>query len=64
MTFEDTDGTLLGGPVALSGGTASITVPSLSSGRHVITVLYSGDYLYQPNTNTGTGFVVTVSGTP
>ncbi len=64
VTFEDTDGTLLGGPVALSGGTASITVPSLSSGRHVITVLYSGDYLYQPNTNTGTGFVVTVSGTP
>ena len=60
VTFEDTDGTMLGRP-ALSGGTASLTVPSLSSGRHVITVLYSGDNLYQPN-QTPTGFVVRVSG--
>jgi hypothetical protein len=65
VTFEDSDGTVLGsGPVTLSGGTASLTVPNLGSGRHVIAVLYSGDILYQPNTGTGAGFVVTVSGTP
>ena len=54
VTFEDSDGTVLGsGPVTLSGGTASLTVPNLSSGTHVIAVLYSGDTLYQPNTETG-----------
>lgn len=58
VTFEDTDGTKLGSST-LSGGTASITVPSLGSGRHVITVLYSGDTLFQPNT--ASGFVVRVS---
>ena len=63
VTFEDTDGTVLGsGPVTLSGGTASITVPNFGSGPHVITVLYSGDVLYQPNTSSG--FVVRVRGTP
>ena len=63
VTFEDTDGTVLGGgPVALSGGTASITVSNLSTGTHQITVLYSGDVLYEPNT--ASGFTVTVSGTP
>lgn len=63
VTFKDTDGTVLGtGPVALSGGTASITIPSLGSGRHLITALYSGDVLYQPFT--ATGFVVRVAGTP
>ncbi|MGO8720336.1 MAG: FG-GAP-like repeat-containing protein [Acidobacteriaceae bacterium] len=65
VTFEDSDGTVLGsGPVTLSGGTASLTVPNLGSGNHQITVLYSGDVLYQPNTETGAGFVVSVSGTP
>jgi hypothetical protein len=63
VTFEDSDGTVLGsGPVALSGGTASLTIPNLGSGSHVITVLYSGDALYQPNT--ASGFVVQSSGTP
>ena len=61
VTFEDTDGTVLGS-APLSGGTASLTVPSLGSGRHVITVLYSGDTLFQPNTMSG--FVVRVSGVP
>lgn len=65
VTFEDSDGTVLGsGPVTLSGGTASLTVPNLGSGNHQITVLYSGDVLYQPNTETGAAFVVAVSGTP
>jgi hypothetical protein len=61
VTFEDTDGTVLG-TATLSGGTASLTVPSLASARHVITVLYSGDTLFQPNT--ASGFVVRVQGTP
>jgi hypothetical protein len=61
VTFEDTGGAVLGS-IALSGGTASLTVPSLGTGRHVITVLYSGDTLFQPNTMSG--FVVRVSGTP
>lgn len=63
VTFEDSDGTMLGS-ATLSGGTASLTVPNLASGRHQITVLYSGDVLYRPNTNTNLGFVVRVSGTP
>ncbi|MGB8477949.1 MAG: FG-GAP-like repeat-containing protein [Acidobacteriaceae bacterium] len=63
VTFEDTDGTVLGsGPVTLSGGTATLTIPNLGTGLHVITVLYSGDTLYQPNT--ASGFVVQSSGTP
>ena len=61
VIFEDTNGTVLGSGT-LSGGTASITVPSLGSGQHVITVLYSGDVLYQPNTDSG--FVVRARGTP
>lgn len=61
VTFEDTDGAVLGS-ATLSGGTATLTVPSLGSGLHVITVLYSGDTLFQPNTMSG--FKVRVSGTP
>lgn len=57
VTFEDTNGAVLGS-ATLSGGTASLTVPSLSSGSHVITVLYSGDTLFQPTT--ASGFVVRV----
>ena len=65
VIFEDTNGAVLGGgPVPLSGGTASVTVPNVGSGTQQITVLYSGDVLYQPNTATGPGFVVTVTGTP
>ena len=59
VTFEDSDGTILGS-TALSGGTASLTVPNLGSGQHVITALYSGDSLFQPNTMSG--FTVRVSG--
>ncbi len=63
VTFEDSDGTMLG-TATLSGGTASLTVPNLGTGRHQITVLYSGDVLYRPNTTTNLGFIVQVSGTP
>jgi Bacterial Ig-like domain (group 3)/FG-GAP-like repeat len=61
VTFEDTNGTMLGS-ATLAGGTASLTVPSLGTGEHIITVLYSGNTLFQPNTMSG--FVVRVSGTP
>jgi hypothetical protein len=61
VTFEDTNGAVLGSGT-LSGGTASVTVPNLGTGSHVITVLYSGNALFQPNTTTG--LVVRVSGTP
>ncbi len=66
VIFEDTDvGIPLGnGPVALSSGTASLTLPNLGSGHHQITELYSGDMLYQPSTATGPGFIVDVLGTP
>ncbi len=66
VIFEDTDkGTPLGnGPVALSRGTASLTLPNLGSGHHQITELYSGDMLYQPSTATGPGFIVDVTGIP
>jgi hypothetical protein len=43
-------GTALGAPVALSGGTASLTVPS-TLGSASITATYSGDTLY--NTSNG-----------
>jgi hypothetical protein len=59
VTFEDTNGAVLGS-ATLSGGTASVSVPNLASGSHVITVLYSGDTLFQPNTTSG--FAVRVSG--
>ncbi len=63
VIFQDTNGTATGA-IPLSGGSASITVNNLGSGTHQITVLYSGDALYQPYTATGPGFVVRVSGTP
>jgi hypothetical protein len=37
------DGNNVGSPVALSGGTAGITVSSLSTGPHTVTAVYSGD---------------------
>lgn len=64
VTFEDSNGAVLGGgPVTLISGTAFVIVPSLGSGSHQITVLYSGDVLYQPNTVTGPRYVVKVGGT-
>lgn len=64
VIFEDTDGTQ--SPVIpLNGsGSASVNAPLLGSGVHHITVLYSGDALYQPYTLTGGAFTIRVSGTP
>jgi hypothetical protein len=64
VSFADSNGMVFpGSPAALNGGTGSLAVHSLGSGTHQITVLYSGDPLYQPRTNTGPGYVVRVGGT-
>lgn len=66
IIFEDgPSGTVLGsGPVPVSGGTATLTVPPMSSGRHLITLLYSGDTLYQPLTAAGNRYAFNVSTAP
>jgi hypothetical protein len=63
VIFQDSNG-LATGAIPLSGGSASATVNNLGSGTHEITVLYSGDVLYQPYTATGPSFIVNVAGTP
>jgi hypothetical protein len=42
VQFKD-NGTPIGGPVALSSGTASLTTAALSAGSHAITAEYTGD---------------------
>jgi hypothetical protein len=42
VQFQD-DGTNLGGPVTLSGGSASIATSSLTTGSHSIAAFYLGD---------------------
>lgn len=65
VTFEDSTGAVLGsGPYALSGGVATYNVGHLGSGSYLFTSLYSGDVNYQPNTASGSGFVISVSGAP
>jgi hypothetical protein len=66
VIFENGSGTALGtGPYALnSSGQASYTTGALGSGQYLFTSLYSGDTNYQPNTASGSGFAVIVSGTP
>ena len=49
VQFE-VDGVNLGAPVALSGGTASLTSSNLSVGTHAITAQYSGDAAYNAST--------------
>jgi hypothetical protein len=65
VIFEDNGGLVLGtAPSALNSGTASLTLPSLGSGLHILTALYSGDHNYQPNdTATNPGFLVFIAGT-
>jgi hypothetical protein len=45
------DGSLLGSPVALSGGIANLTTASLAHGTHVITAEYAGDANFLGSTN-------------
>ena len=63
VIFQDSDG-ITSGAVPLTDGSASLTTSSLGTGTHQITILYSGDALYQPNTATGPSFVLNVTGTP
>jgi hypothetical protein len=46
------NGVNVGGPVALVGGSATVTENNLTGGNHVITAVYSGDASF--NTSTGT----------
>lgn len=62
VIFEDSGGTP-SAAIPLSGGSASLTVGNPGSGKHQITVLYSGNALYQPFTKSNAGFKFTVSGT-
>ncbi|HEU5001333.1 MAG TPA: Ig-like domain repeat protein [Actinomycetota bacterium] len=50
------DGSLLGAPVPLSGGSASSTpLGTLAVGAHTVTATYSGDTTYAPGTGTLAG---------
>jgi hypothetical protein len=50
------DGTDLGTPVALAGGTASSTAASsMAAGNHIVTAVYSGDGSFNTYTGTLTG---------
>lgn len=44
------DGGLLGGPVVLTGGSATVHLPLLATGIHTITAEYSGDAVFYPST--------------
>ena len=56
VQFND-GGTLLGAPT-LSGGSASVTVPNLTVGTHLVVATYEGDGVYIPN---NTSLSVTVN---
>ncbi|HWJ63214.1 MAG TPA: Ig-like domain repeat protein [Acidimicrobiales bacterium] len=54
------DGTPLGGPVAVSGGTATSTeLAGLTRGGHVVEAVYSGDATYASSTSGPVSFTVT-----
>ncbi len=46
------DGTVLGSPITLASGTASVSTASLTHGTHVITAQYVGDANFIGSTNT------------
>lgn len=50
-TIQFFDGSSPLGTVAISGGTAALSVPSLSAGTHSITAAYSGDSTYFASTS-------------
>jgi murein DD-endopeptidase MepM/ murein hydrolase activator NlpD len=57
VQFE-VDGTNLGAPVQLAGGTAkSPSIATLGAGAHTVTAVYFGDTVYPPNSGVG-NFVV------
>ncbi|MFK7697535.1 Ig-like domain repeat protein [Paenibacillus sp. HJGM_3] len=57
ITFKD--GTIvLGGPVALTNGTASLTTTALPEGSHTITAQYSGDSVFSSGNSSATTVTV------
>jgi hypothetical protein len=65
VIFEDATGAAIGsGPYALNDGVATYSVGHLGSGSYLFTTLYSGDANFQPTTVSGSGAMITVSGTP
>ena len=51
-TIQFNDGTTaLGAPVAISGGSAALTISTLSGGTHAITAAYGGDAVNAPSTS-------------
>lgn len=51
VTFADGGTPLAGGKVSLSGGTATFSISTLSSGTHSITAVYSGDARFGGSTS-------------
>ena len=65
VIFENAAGAPYGtGPYTLANGVATANTGRLGSGQYLFTTLYSGDASYQPTTASGSGFAVTVAGTP
>jgi hypothetical protein len=56
VTFND--GTIVLGTTSLKGGTAHITVTTLTVGAHSITAMYSGDATFRPATSSPLTLVV------
>ena len=55
--------TNLGGPVALTSGTASLTTSALTVGTHPMTAVYSGDTTNAPSTSAAISEVVSLNAT-
>lgn len=62
VTFKDS-GTTIGGPVTLVSGSATMHKANLTAGTHVITVDYSGDGTFTPNTSDPYSHVVNPAAT-
>ena len=58
VQFKD-NGTVLGGPIPLSGGAAKLSIAALAAGSHTITAEYSGDGNYNASVSaTGIPLVI------
>ena len=62
VQFEDGSGALLS-PVALSSGSATLTLSTLTVGTHSVTAVYSGDTNNSPSTSSALSEVVTAPAT-
>ncbi|MGB6463925.1 MAG: Ig-like domain repeat protein [Nitrosotalea sp.] len=55
------NGTNEGAPVSLSGGTVTLDVANLATGKNIVTAYYSGDADFENSNNTASGFVQVVN---